>query len=151
MEINIGLLIVLFIVVISAIVILYIKNKDKQETINFQEGLISTRDKQLEHKMERIDSLNSTIVKAQSLTKSIEQELKVIKQDNIALKNTVYIKEKDLLKNICFKLDNGEIAANVKVKTTINKNGKILKVSPTVRRYINKKYQEIPVTIHFSN
>ena len=95
----------------------------------------------------------SKTVKDANLDK--EQAYQVVKNKN-SLIETLQLKvrsldknyakiEIDLQDNLRFKLPDGEIAHNLKVKTFTNDKGEIAGYTSTIRRKVNGVYTEIPV------
>lgn len=121
----------------------------KREYFSTREAL-SAKDTDLKA---QIRSYNTLAKDKRELTETLataETNYNTALENNKNLRAKVNLKEKDLLRNICFVMDNGEIAHKVKVTTTTNKKGKILKVEPTIRRKVGQAYKEIPVQIKFS-
>jgi phage shock protein A len=107
----------------------------------------NTKAKAIEEKNNTIQSYFTTINNLRNENSLYKEQVESKRKQVDKLEKEIIdiTTNKDILSRLEFTTPENTMAVNVKVKTIIDKDGNP-KVTASIRRYVNGKYQEVPVT-----
>lgn len=138
MEIILILLVVVLTVAIIKLIKLRKTNEEIEATLNEKTSRNIYLEKEIDKLVDRLSNKDSEITDKNMLLESKDKTI-----------NTYIARGKTNLENsLIFMTQENTIAENVKVKTVTNAKG-VTTLNPTIRRFVNGKWTEIPVKLTY--